>query len=76
MRMGPPKSRGQSEHSRRGEEGWEGVFPIPQGAAGSHPGPLQGRGLRASLGALLQPRGIAPHVPVRRQTPATGQQGG
>lgn len=42
---------------------------------GAHPAPLQGRGLRAGFGALLQPRGVAPHVPVGGQTPMARQQG-
>lgn len=49
--------------------------PLPHPQPGAHPGPLQGRGLRAGLGALLQARGVTPHVPVGGQTPARDTRG-
>lgn len=49
--------------------------PLPHPQPGAHPGPLQGRGLHAGLGALLQARGVTPHVPVGGQTPAWDTKG-
>lgn len=73
---GTLKSTDQSDTWGRG--GSVGQPPVlaparPQPAA--HPGPLQGRRLRAGLRTLLQPGGVTPHVPVGGQAPDAGRGG-
>lgn len=73
---GTLKSTDQSDTWGRG--GSVGQPPAPAPARpqpAAHPGPLQGRRLRAGLRTLLQPGGVTPHVPVGGQAPDAGRGG-
>lgn len=73
VRMGTPNPQASQKPGGREISVGRNPRPTPHHKRSwAHPCPLQGWGLRGGLGALMQPRGVTPHVPVCGQTPAAG----